>query len=89
MTISKIECPNCGDETQPSTLNEDGHCPRCAKSRISSPPPEPARLPPDVSRFRGPGHHGSTPEPLMREPLKSKIPIANWLKSRASDAEAL
>lgn len=76
MSISTVECANCGNPTQQASLNEDGHCPGCASCRVSSPPPE---VPiPEVS-FQRTGHHGPTTQGLMREPLKSKIPIQDLL----------
>lgn len=88
MSISTVECANCGDPTQQASLDKDGHCPHCATCRISSPPPEtPA---PDVSRFKGTGYYGPSntelDAKLHREPLKSKIPIADWLKNQSVDA---
>lgn len=79
MSNTTVECANCGDPTQQVSLNEDGHCPDCACCRISSPPPE--KKAPNVSRFQRTGHHGETTKRLMREPLKSKIPIAELIES--------
>lgn len=83
MANSTVECANCGDPTQQVSLNEDGHCPGCASCRVSSPPPEPSTPPPVVSSFKRTGHHGPTTQGLMREPLKSKIPIADLIESGA------
>ncbi len=83
MAISTVECANCGNPTQQISLDSDGHCPRCSKCRISSPPPDPATPPPEVSSFQRTGHHGSTTQGLMREPIRSKIPIADLIESGA------
>lgn len=77
MSNSTVECGNCQAPTQQASLNEDGHCPGCASCRVSSPPPEAPAT--DVTKFRGSGHHGSAGDRLMREPLKSKIPIQDLL----------
>ncbi len=79
MSNTTVECGNCGSPTQQVSLDENGHCPDCACCRISSPPPE--KKAPNVSSFQRTGHHGPTTKGLMREPLKSKIPIADLLES--------
>ncbi|MCR4256313.1 MAG: hypothetical protein NUW08_01260 [Candidatus Uhrbacteria bacterium] len=90
MSISTVECANCGDPTQQASLDKDGHCPRCSTCRTSSPPPEPSTPAPDVSRFKGMGSNrprkSVLEDKLHREPLKSKIPIADWLKNQSVDA---
>jgi hypothetical protein len=78
MSIVSTFCSNCGEPAQISAINEDGLCPHCATGRVSSPPPEPRKKIPDVSRSARPGHYVANG--LDRDAqISSKIPLDKFL----------